>query len=92
MSDEEGLLNELLELAAKYGARHPQPESRIYTDLDINGGDFIEFVEDVERRYDVDLSWVSPHDHLAEAQDPTIRALTQDVMRQLGDGLDRPLA
>jgi hypothetical protein len=76
------VLGELLELATYYAARQAQPKERVYADLDINGGDFIEFVVEVERRYRVDLSWVSPRQPGAEAQDPTIEALAQDVVRQ----------
>ena len=82
MSEQAAVLRELLELATHYGGRHPQPESRLYADLDINGGDFLEFVVDVERRYSVDLSWVSPRDPQAEAQDPTLQSLAENVMRQ----------
>ena len=81
MIDRPTVVRELLDLAAHYGARHAQPESQVYADLGINGSDFIEFVEEVERRYGVDLSWVSSRDPRAEAQDPTINALAEDVLR-----------
>ena len=82
MTDQSTVLGELLELATYFSTRQAQPESRVYADLNINGGDFIEFVEEVERRYSVDLAWVSPRDPRLEAKDPTIKALADDVLRQ----------
>jgi hypothetical protein len=76
------VLTHLLQRAERYSGRQAQPDNRIYGDLDINGGDFIEFVVEVERHYGVDLSWVSPRPPGAEAQDPTIESLTRDVLRQ----------
>ena len=76
------ILTYLLQLARTYSGRDAQPGDRIYRDLDINGGDFLEFVVAVELHFGVDLSWVSPHDPKAEAQDPTIEALANDVFRQ----------
>jgi hypothetical protein len=77
------ILTDLLRLARTYSGREAQPSDRIYGDLDINGGDFLEFVVAVERKFGVDLSWVSSRDPKAEAQDPTIDALADDVFRQL---------
>jgi hypothetical protein len=57
------VLAHLLELASRFAAPQAQPNSRVYADLDINGGDFVELVEEVERLYCVDLSWVSPRAH-----------------------------
>lgn len=82
MNEQATVLGELVKLAAQYGGRHPHPESRLYADLDINGGDFLEFVVEVERRYGVDLSWVAPSDPGKEAQDPTLQSLADDVVRQ----------
>jgi hypothetical protein len=78
------VLAHLLQLAERYSGRQARPENRIYADLDINGGDFIEFVVAVERHYGVDLSWVSPRQPEAEAQDPTVEAIARDVLRQQG--------
>jgi hypothetical protein len=78
------VLAHLLQLAERYSGRQAQPDNRIYGDLDINGGDFIEFVVEVERQYGVDLSWISPSKPGAVAQDPTIDALAKDVLRQQG--------
>lgn len=39
----------LLEMATHFSGRSADPNDRIYEDLDINGGDFIEFVVAVER-------------------------------------------
>lgn len=75
MNDEQSVLARLLDLGTRFAGRPALPNSQVYADLDINGGDFIEFVEEVERLYGVDLSWVSPRDPQAEAQDPTIQAL-----------------
>lgn len=82
VNDQATVLSELLALATYYGARQAQPESRLYADLDINGGGFLEFVVEVERRYSVDLSWVCPKDPRMEPQDPTLRSLAEDVLRQ----------
>jgi hypothetical protein len=82
MDEQATVLRELVKLATYYGGRHPQPGSRLYADLDINGGDFLEFIVEVERRYGVDLSWVAPSDPRAEAQDPTLQSLADDVARQ----------
>jgi hypothetical protein len=82
VTDPKSVLNELIELATYYAGRPAEPESRPYEDLDINGGDFIEFVEEAERRYCVDLSWVSPTEATAKAQDPTLKELSNDVVRQ----------
>jgi hypothetical protein len=76
------VLSELLELATYYGGRQAQPESRLYGGLGISGGDFLEFVIEVERRYGVGLAWVSPRDPRAEAHDPTLQSLADDVVRQ----------
>ena len=72
----------LLKVAAQYSGHQPRPDSRIYSDLDINGSDFIEFVEEVERHYGIYLSVVSSQLAGAEAQDPTIEFLAQEVVRQ----------
>jgi hypothetical protein len=82
VSERATVLGELLELVTHYGGQHPRPASRLYADLGINGGDFLEFVVEVERRYGVDLSWVSPRDPRAEAHDPTLQSLADDVVRQ----------
>ena len=82
VSEHATVLSELLALAIYYGGRHPKPESRLYADLDINGGDFLEFVVEVERRYDVDLSWVAPSIPGVEPHDPTLQSLADDVVRQ----------
>lgn len=76
------VLVHLLGLAERYSGRPAQPDDCINRDLDINGGDFIEFVEEIEGYYGVDLSWVSPRRPGTEAQDPTIGALANDVVRQ----------
>lgn len=81
VNDERSVLAQLLELGTRFAGRRALPTSQVYADLDINGGDFIEFVEEVERLYGIDLSWVSPRDPRAEAQDPTIQALAEYVMR-----------
>ena len=83
MNERSPILEELIALATHYAARPAAPDDRIYADLDINGGDFIEFVEEVERRYAVDLSSVSPRSHEAEAQDPTIKTFAEAVQRQI---------
>ena len=80
MSD---VLADLLNLARTFAGRQAQPEDRIYADLDINGSDFIEFVATVERRYEVDLAWVSPRDSKEQATDPTIGALAENISDQL---------
>jgi hypothetical protein len=82
VSDRSVVLSELLELATYYSGWQAQPEYQLYADLNINGGDFLEFVVEVERRYKVDLSWVSPRDPRAGPQDPTLKALADDVARQ----------
>jgi hypothetical protein len=82
MDEQATVLRELVKLATYYAGRHPQPESRLYADLDINGGDFLEFIVEVERRYGVVLSWAAPNDLRAEAQDPTLQSLADDVARQ----------
>ena len=81
MDDEPSVLKQLLALGTRFSGRPALPTSQVYADLGINGSDFIEFVEEVERLYEVDLSWVSPRDPRAEAQDPTIQALAEYVMR-----------
>jgi hypothetical protein len=78
------VLSHVLQLATRYSGRQAQPDNRIYRDLDINGGDFIEFVAAIERHYGVNLSRVSPRHPGADAQDPTIDALAREVLRQQG--------
>jgi hypothetical protein len=78
------LLAQLLELASRYAGRPALASERIYADLNINGSDFIEFVEEVETHYGVDLGWVSPRQRGVKAQDPTIEALANDVLLQRG--------
>ena len=83
--DEErrAVLDQLVVIASRYSGRAAQPNSRIYGDLDINGGDFIQFVEEVERRYDVDLSWVSPpRGSGASAEDATVEAIASNIIQQ----------
>ena len=82
VTDRSTILSELQGLATYYSGRQAYPESRLYADLDINGGDFLEFVVEVERRYEVDLSWVSPRDPRAEPHDPSLLSLADDVVRQ----------
>lgn len=65
-------LKRLLELASRFSGRQALPNSRVYADLDINGSDFIEFIAEIERDYEVDLDWVSPRDQSKLAYDPTI--------------------
>ena len=78
------VLPHLMAMAQRFSGRSPLPSDRIYADLNINGGDFLEFVVEVERHFGVDLSWVSPRQGSGEAQDPTIQALAEDVIRQQG--------
>jgi hypothetical protein len=78
------VLAHLMKLATRYSGRQAQPGDRIYGDLNINGGDFMEFVVEIERHYGVDLSSVSPTQSGAKAQDPTIEDLAKDVHRQQG--------
>ena len=82
MNSEEAVLVKLLELAEEFSGQRASAEDRIYADLDINGSDFIEFVEAVERLYGVDLSRISPSDPRAEAEDPTVQALAEYVVAQ----------
>lgn len=84
MTKDTAVLFELLQLASDFAAMQAHPNSRIYADLGINGGDFLELVETVERRYGVDLDWVSPRDLSAEAQDPTLESLAENIVSQLG--------
>ena len=77
------VLADLLKLGSEYSGCAAQSYSRLYADLDINGSDLIEFVEEVERRYAVDFSWICPpHGSEAEPQDPTIIALADFVIQQ----------
>jgi hypothetical protein len=76
------VLAQLLALASRYAGRKAQSDSLIYGDLDINGSDFVEFVQEVERQFNVDLDWVSPRQSGVAAQDTTIGALANDVLRQ----------
>ncbi len=76
------VLVHLLGLAERYSGCSAQPDDCVYRDLDINGSDFIEFVEEIEGHYGVDLSCVSPRQSGVEAQDPTIGALATEVLRQ----------
>ncbi len=78
------ILSDLTALATRFAGRKALAEDRIFADLDINGGDFIEFVEEVEHRYEVDLSWISPLHEGAEARDPTLMTLAAAVQRQRG--------
>ena len=81
------LLMQLLELASRSAGRTARPSDRICADLDINGSDFIEFVEEVETRYAADLQWVSPRERGSKAQDPAIEDLAIDLLRRRGSGL-----
>lgn len=73
---------QLIEWASLFGGRPAKPESRLYADLGINGSDFIEFIEKVERAYRVDLFWISPRGRRAEAQDATIGSIVEYVVSQ----------
>ena len=75
------VLAHLLSRASYFSGREARPESLIYGDLDINGSDFIEFVEDVERQYGTDLSWMSPRDPREPAQDATVEDVARYVTR-----------
>ena len=80
------VLEDLLELASQFSGRQALPASRLYADLDINGSDFIEFVVAVERRFAVDLSWVSPRAAGEKTEDATIEAIANFVLLQRTDG------
>ena len=82
MADHQTVLANLLDLATQFSGRDVLPTSLIYQDLDINGSDFIEFVEEIERTYDLDLSWISPCDPRASAQDVTVEAIAFYVVKQ----------
>jgi hypothetical protein len=73
------ILPDLLRLAAEYSARPARPDSRVYADLGISRGDFLEFVVAIERRYKVDLDWVSPHDAKVQAADPTLQSVADYI-------------
>jgi hypothetical protein len=51
VTDPSAILTDLLKLGSEYGGCQAHPNSRLYADLDINGSDFIESVEEVERRF-----------------------------------------
>ena len=76
------VLARLLNLAAQYSGRQAQPGNRAYQDLGLNGGDFIEFVGEVEREFGVDLAWVSPRQAGAKAQDPTLESIAEYICHQ----------
>jgi|GEM_PF-5949561 len=73
-------LDELLDLATHFSGRAAERDSRIYADLDINGSDFVAFIEEVEGRFGVDLGWMSPRGGSdSSAQDATVEAIASYV-------------
>jgi len=80
------LRNDILGIAKSFSGRDADLDDRIYQDLGIGRGDFIEFVVALERRFDVDLDWVSPRDQRTAAQDPTLAQLIDDIARQREPG------
>jgi hypothetical protein len=70
----------LLEMATHFSGRSADPNDRIYEDLDINGGDFIEFVVAVERCFLTELNWVSPPlENGGAFYDPTVSQLANFI-------------
>jgi hypothetical protein len=63
------------------GASVVRPESRLHADLGLGGGDFIEFIEEVERAYGVSLEEVSPHGH-GVAADVTVAEVAEVILRK----------
>ena len=76
------LLPELQELAKHYAATDARPESLITADLGHTGWDYIEFIEHVERKFEVDLTGVSPKSARGEARECTIDELADMIIQQ----------
>ncbi len=82
-SENAALLDELLKLAKHFSGRAAQPGSRVHGDLDMNGSDFTQFVQELEQRYGVELSWISPPAGSgASAQDATVEAIARSISGQ----------
>ncbi|HKT14653.1 MAG TPA: hypothetical protein VJR87_04525 [Allosphingosinicella sp.] len=69
----------ILGVATDFAARAAKPSDRIYADLNINGYDVIDFVETLEKRYGVDLDWVSPHDANAQFYDASLLEIAEYI-------------
>ena len=74
-------LDHLLARATYFSGKTAAPESRFYADLGINGWDFIEFCEDVERTFRIDLRPFF-EDGTGDFRDATVAELTAYVARQ----------
>jgi hypothetical protein len=64
------------------GQQQINEEKYIYKDLDINGQDFIDFIEEVERRFGVDLETICPRARGKSGIDVTLTALTASILEQ----------
>ncbi len=64
------------------GIERIQGDSRIYADLGLGGWDFIEFIEELERDYEISLEQLSPHGK-GLAIDVTVNELVDTISRQL---------
>jgi len=70
---------QILEMGSRFAARPAKPSSRIYADLGINGSDIIEFVEAIEKRYGVDLQWISPRNPLGQFYDASLVEIAEFI-------------
>jgi hypothetical protein len=80
--DRQSLLTILITIAAKFsGAKRIDADCLLHDGLGLGGSDFIEFVEEIEREFSVDLESVSPR-HAGMATDVSIGTLADIILEQ----------
>jgi hypothetical protein len=76
---------EILSLVEKYcGRKNALPTMRIYADCQINGTDFVEFFDEIDRTYDVDTTALTEKTDASGAVtaiDPEIREVIDFVKK-----------
>jgi acyl carrier protein len=83
LPDPPDVLSCLRELAEQFsGRRNIREEDLIFSDLGINGQDFIDFVEEVERQFGVDLNDVSPRGAGGSGKDVSLSGLCSLIVEQ----------
>ncbi|MCC6479269.1 MAG: hypothetical protein IT552_08680 [Sphingomonadaceae bacterium] len=53
------------------GNKHPRLDQRIFADLDINGSDYVDFFDKIDKKFRVDTKIIT-EDQNGKAVDPTV--------------------
>ena len=80
------IFSRVAQLAQRFsGHDRVEPGSKIHADLGLDGGDFIEFVGQLEKAYEMPLEELSPHEKRL-APDVTIDTIVDTICRRMQSG------